>query len=359
MFTSLSFPVRYVPPAKGKPWVILIHGMGMTEKSWTDPYAENLVGGLFPFDYVLTDLDHSPDSFGLNHTLFHGLCPSTPLRLLPSRPPSYWEILSQSGFGPVTWSQRDPLGPLAAAVEELKAIMYRVSPVDGIVLLGHSRGGLIARKFLQERAPAWEKVKAVILLAAPNRGSRIAAFTRLSAQALLLPGFNRPGSSANQGRGGRVFRQILGYLLAFLEKPGIQELYPDSPLMKEMHSWEEAEARCGIPCYNFAGVSTTYLRLYQILNREPLRTVQAFSLFDGLENFLWGFWPPELQQGRGDGLISAESAVLPFARENRRVSINHAQFLIDADVRERVLDILKESVESGSEWRGGVTPPKG
>ncbi len=359
MFTSLPFPVRYVPPAKGKSWVILIHGIGMTEKSWTDPYAEILAGGLLPFDYVLTDLVHPPDSFGLNHTVFPGLCPSTPLRLIPSHPIPYWDVLSQSGFGPVTWSQRDPLGPLAAAVEELKSIIDRVSPADGVVLLGHSRGGLIARKFLQERAPGWEKVKGVILLAAPNRGSRIAAFTRLPAQALLLPRFNRRGSSANQGRGGRVLRQILGYLQAFLEKPAIQELCPDSPLMKEMQSWEEAEARCGIPCYNFAGISTTYLRLYQIQSREPLRTVQAFSLFDGLENFFWGFWPPELQQGRGDGLVSAESASLPFARENRRVSINHAQFLIDADVRERVLDILKESVQSGSECRGGVTPPKG
>ncbi len=320
-------------------WVILIHGMGMTEKSWTDPYAESLAGGALPFDYVLTDLDRPPDHYGATQILFHSFCPSTPLRLIPSHPLPFGEVLSKRGFGLVAWTQRDSLGPLAAAVEELKRIMGRFSSGDRVVLIGHSRGGLIARKFLQERGPGSEKVLGAILMGTPNRGSGIADLIRIR-RMHPFPGFSRIAWALNAGLWGRILGDMVSYIQHSLEKPAIQELCPDSPLMVEMEAGEKEESGGGIPYFNFAGTSTTYVRLYQILNREPLRTVPAFSIFDGMERLIWAFWPPELQQGRGDGLVSAERAFLPFARENERFPINHAQFLIDASIQQRVLAIL-------------------
>jgi pimeloyl-ACP methyl ester carboxylesterase len=345
VFHSVPFPLRHLLPTIKNRWIVLIHGMGMTEKSWIDPYAESMAGGALPFDYVLTDLDHPPDSCGLNRGLFHSFCPSTALRLLPSRPLPLWGVLSKSGWGLVTWTQRDSLGPLGVAVDELKRIMECFSSGDRVVFLGHSRGGLIARKFLQERAPGWEKVKAAILLGSPNRGSGIAELTRKTRPLFMFPGFGRMASFVNRGIAGRILENVINYLQDSLGKSAIQELCPGSPLMAAMKSGEQEESRHGIPYFNFAGTSTTYVRLYRILNREPLRTVQAFSLFDGMENFIWGFGPSELQQGRGDGMVSAEKAFLPFARENQRVPINHAQFLIDAEIRKKILDILKIFLE--------------
>ncbi len=312
----------------------------MTEKSWTDPYAETLAGGLLPFDYVLTALDHPPDSLEGNHLFFRSFCPSTPLRMLPSRPLGFWDMLSKEGYGVVAWTQRDSLGSLTSGAEELEKILECFSSEARVVLLGHSRGGLIARRLLQRQGAPREKVKSGILLGTPNRGSRIADLARIPRQLFLLRGFRI--FSGNLGAWGGIFEQFITYLRTSLDTPAVQELCPGSPLMIEMEEGEPEEGRSGIPYFNFAGTRTTFIRFYQILSREPLRTVQVFSILDGMENFLHAFWPPELQQGRGDGLVSAEKAFLPFARENHQFHINHAQFLVHEAIQNRVLGILQD-----------------
>ena len=112
--------------------------------------------------------------------------------------------------------------------------------------------------------------------------------------------------------------------------------------MVEMEGREGRERTSGIPYFNFVGTSTTYLRVYRVIQRKPLMTVETFSLFDQLEKFLPGeFRVPEMRQGRGDGLVSAERARLLFARENREIPVNHAQFLVHPLVQKRILEILK------------------
>ncbi len=340
VFARLPFGVRYVPPVKREIWIVLIHGMGVTERSWTDPYSESMVGGFLPFDYVLTDLNRPPDSLNKGHPVFGSFCLSTPLRMLPSRPSGFWDLLSKAGYGLVTWTQRDSLGPLARGVEELGEILECFSSGDRVVLLGHSRGGLIARKFLQEDGSGSGKVKAVVLLGTPNRGSQIADLARIPRQLFLQPGFRI--FSGRFGAWGSILGRVVDYIRSSLEKPAVRELCPGSPLMVEMKAGELEEGRSGVPYFNFAGTGTTYVRLYQVLSREPLRTVQVFSILDGMENFLRAFWPPELQQGRGDGLVSTEKAFLPFARENRQFHVNHAQFLVHGAIQRRVLDILQD-----------------
>ena len=56
-----SFSLQVQEPSEtGKPWVVLIHGLGMSHRSWVDPFGESLLGGAISFDYVLTDTNPQP-----------------------------------------------------------------------------------------------------------------------------------------------------------------------------------------------------------------------------------------------------------------------------------------------------------
>src|SRR5512137_1718981 len=147
MAPPLSFQIQ--EPAKGgKPWVVLVHGLGMSHRSWSDPFKETLLGGGLSFDHVLTDLQTPPDLCQFPAAGRFGCSP--PLRLSNPRPLSFWEFLKREGCGIAGWSQEKPLGTIDHAVGELQNLLKEVPQRKKIVLLGHSRGGLVARKYLQD-----------------------------------------------------------------------------------------------------------------------------------------------------------------------------------------------------------------
>jgi len=338
MFSSLPFPLR-VRLSKEKRWVIFIHGMGATEKSWTDPCAEVLAGGTLPFDFVLTDCSRPPERMEPNPFLRWKILTSTPLRLQPVPPTPFWEILRGEAVNLLAWSQRDSFGPIARAVEELSHIVGLLPRGAEIVLIGHSRGGLVARRFIQEQASAWKMLKGVILLGSPNRGSRIAALARVLGEAWFLALLENifPRDTPFS------LPRALGHVRAYLKRAAITELAPDSPLIAEVVQGETKERESGIPYINLIGTRTTYIRFYRIVCQEPWHLVPLFSLFDSLETFIpQALLPPEVRQGRGDGQVSVESACLSWSRSSRLFHVNHAQFLIDRDVQGQVLQALRE-----------------
>jgi pimeloyl-ACP methyl ester carboxylesterase len=115
------------PSATGKPWMILIHGLGLSHGSWVDPFGESLLGGAISFDYALTDLNDPPRrnrSSGANI-----LSCSPPLRLSRTPPLSFWESLKGEGYGILTWSQAKPRGRIEHALGELQAALEAVPSV--------------------------------------------------------------------------------------------------------------------------------------------------------------------------------------------------------------------------------------
>ena len=52
-------------------------------------------------------------------------------------------------------------------------------------------------------------------------------------------------------------------------------------------------------------------------------------------------YPEELKQGRGDGLVSAESSKLPWTNEHHVFPFNHAEILFDEGVRNRMVRVIE------------------
>ena len=329
----------------GKPWVICLHGLGMSEKSWTDPCSEALIDGQLSFDFVLTDLDHPPSAKTRQISLYRRFFLSTPLRQAVRPPESFWQFLGKEGWGLIVWSQTRPAGSISFALQELQVILEQLPPREPVVLLAHSRGGLIARKYLQERLSGWQKVKALILLGTPHQGSQIAAWARALGKGSLASFM------------GNIFFGVLKFILipppeglpffssrflqSYLRNPAIAELRPNSSFIREMNRMESVEKENRIPYYNFIGLHTTYLRIYRQSNFGSQPMVPVFSLLDGLEKILpHSFLPPEIRKGRGDGQVSAKSAYLPWASCNQTFPLNHVQLLVAPTVQNRVGQIL-------------------
>jgi pimeloyl-ACP methyl ester carboxylesterase len=330
------------PSAAGKPWVILIHGLGLSRRSWVDPFGESLLGGAISFDYVLTDIHSSPPLLSFSAAPIFACSP--PMRL--SRTPlfSFWEFLKRGGYGILTWSQEKPRGRIEHAVGELQGILEAIPCGDKKVLLGHSRGGLVARKYLQDRRPGWDRISAVILLGVPNHGSRLAKLADLLVwpplSFLFGGGKNRLSSTLRKGKSGSasfLIRNLVGYS----SEGGIEELAPRSAFMRRLVVGEREERKNKIRYFNLVGTRTDFIRIY-LRSSPTARATPIFSLFDGLERILpRSLIPFEIQQGRGDGQVSVKSAYLPWAEQNPLLPVNHAHFLVNAEVQTKVQNFLK------------------
>src|SRR5512139_1480508 len=188
-----------LPPgtAPRKPVVILLHGLGGDRNDWMNPFQERN----WPYDH-----QHSPDEREL------GVHDKPPILKLPgietqyflsprlasnargadgSDDRSWWQALVQAGFPVVTYSQVPDLmiplsqGPVAQFKRFMEALQQDVlsDPAYSsrpVVILGHSRGGLIGRAYLgdaevkADRAGRFPRVAGLITLSSPHQGSNMA-----------------------------------------------------------------------------------------------------------------------------------------------------------------------------------------
>ena len=345
------------------PVIVLVHGLGMTEGVWTDTYKGKLLGGLLPFRYVLTDLHNSPSPINLG---FHdsepkrrirGITLSTPLENLSVPPEPLWQYLQGKGFDLIAWSQRRPSGPLEEGVKELDYILRvakRRFPKKKIVLLGHSRGGLIARVYLDKYYDYSGDIAGFITLSSPHHGSRLASFGKvlspiLKALAMLLPEEIGELKSESLKRAEHLIKRIKD----ISRGEAFSELSPNSIFLRNLRD-EKIE---DIYYSTFGGTNPTFTRIYLLeydkssyIKREKgfewkITAKELFSIPDILSRFTPpGFIPDELRTGKGDGLVSAKSAHLDWSDERYDLPVNHASILVDTEMKKRVSGILKTFV---------------
>ena len=70
------------------------------------------------------------------------------------------------------WSIGQRIEPLVERLKELLEEMENTSSVEGVHLVGHSMGGIIARGALADQRE--NKVKSLLMIAPPNQGSHVA-----------------------------------------------------------------------------------------------------------------------------------------------------------------------------------------
>lgn len=278
---------------EGLPACILVHGLGMNKLIWTDPPQTKILGGLFPLGILLGGSSET-------RTLYHDL--------------------KELGYTVITWSQSRPVGPIDEAVRELAGVVEIARGVQcpGIVLIGHSRGGLIARKWLAQNQPSG--VKALITISSPHHGTTMARWAvYLSPLASFIEGFvpeNSKGTLAS------AVKKTMG----FLQSRGVRELLPGSELLNSLKNQHPR----GVYCLSAGGT-----------NPSMLDVKGVFSFPGTLKKLVPGGLPPELTEGEGDGLVSAESSVLPFGDEHLSFHLSHVGILVDHEARKAVLERLE------------------
>jgi pimeloyl-ACP methyl ester carboxylesterase len=266
---------------RSNPWIVLIHGLGVSEAVWSDPLSEK---GLFiPFKTLLGG--------------HREVVPAT-ARLAPR-------------FNVATWTQARG-ATIDGAAEELRDLITAL-PTDNFILLGHSRGGLVARRAVQTYGL---KPGAIVCLATPHYGTNCArlAVDHSHTIARLMP------SSANTAA-------------------SAVELCGNSSVIRSLNGSERIKLENGIPHFDLTGDSTLYFA------RPPrFKGVPVFSLLNQVRRFIGRPHISEWAEGEGDGLVSVGAAKSPLTAEKDFyvLPVNHITILIDNRVWDIVNTILNK-----------------
>jgi len=268
----------------------------MSKELWTSPEESRLLGGLFPITVLLRKYeDHS--------TLYH--------------------ILGERGYPSAAWSQRRPVGPIADAVEELRDIMPKAAELSdrGIMLIGISRGGLVARAAVGGGYVLPASLRGLITICTPHMGSGMARWA-----GYLSPLASKLGSLLPEAEGKRSV-EAMRRVLAFIESTAVRELLPGSAFLASL---DEAPPKSEY-CLSIGGTDPDIINLPGI---RPLRQLIERA-------FPQGRFPDELRSGVGDGLVTARSAVLPGADEHLDFHVSHLASLFDPEVKQAVLERIE------------------
>jgi pimeloyl-ACP methyl ester carboxylesterase len=271
-----------------KPACVFIHGLGMNKFAWTDPTKAKVMGGLMPMSLLLRG---HPEMKTLYHDLMSG------------------------GYTVAAWSQSRPLGPVRIALDELKEVIGRLEGVrhNGIILIGHSRGGLIAREAGLAGSSRENRLRGIVTLCSPHRGSGMAGW---AVYASPLAALLRPLVPERQ-RG--TLSKTLKKSVDFLQSSAVREIMPGSEFLEGMST----EKPKGAYCLSVGGTNGTLVTL-------PGR----LALPDGIRAVMEDrILPEEMCSGKGDGLVTARSSVLSSADEHLDFPVNHAEVIVDPEVR--------------------------
>lgn len=289
----MKLDIRFRKGDKGKPLAVFIHGLGMDADFWAAPARARVLGGRYPLSILLGSRVELKTSY---------------------------TDLMELGFSILTWSQSRPAGPAAVAEGELAAILRQFAEHsgEGLFLIGHSRGGLVARKYLESHRG---KIRALITLSTPHAGTslaRWAAFMSPLASAIssLLKNFDSKETET-------AFQRILRFLCS----SGLRELLPGSELYRGLKDEKVGGARY----FSVGGTDPDLLRALAVPLPKLLAGVVPEKMF-----------PEELRDGLGDGLVSAASSVLPYGDAHRNFPSNHASIVFDRAVRDFILHLAEE-----------------
>lgn len=299
-----------------KPVVVLIHGFGMNGHFWEQPESCLVLGGLASLTLFLAD----QPPIGEKKVLAAGRT-SEKMQGLDLR-------LINDGFSTVSWSQSEPLGPISLAVHELSAVMEIVRQrFEGrpIWLLAHSRGGLVARSFLQENNS--KDITGLITLGTPHEGTELALLARY-----LQPvgAFFRNLLPVTGGRG-KVLK-AMRRVADFLSSDAIAELKPEAAFIRSL----KRPLPSTMALFSFGGTDPGLFSLY----RKNGGGWRKLTFPDFLLRFIPDQKiPSELLFGKGDGLVNSSSSRLPGGK-HENYAVNHVRLAFEPVVYRRISGIL-------------------
>jgi pimeloyl-ACP methyl ester carboxylesterase len=262
---------------------------------------------------------------------------------------SWNEVLVANKFSTAVYSQVHNDGLLDEPVKELRAVVQALDgkyPNKPLVLLSHSRGGLLTRSFLKRFPKDAQTVRTVITLHSPHTGSSLATLAVTVRDAI----------EGLRDTFGNVVTQALGWLLDRAKSDAFREMAVGSAFLTDLAA-DEGPLK-NIEYFTFGGVSVRLTRIRQWVYtldsalpqwrwppydhaRVETEVPGASPLADSLPDVI-----EELTEGRGDLLTADRRTRLPFAPHQTN-PINHAEALWDPLLQAQVLKILGVDIPGG------------
>jgi pimeloyl-ACP methyl ester carboxylesterase len=322
-----------------KPAVIFIHGLGMDKNIWVNPSDSYILGGKFPIKTILGKQPFAKD-FGLSRDMTNEKVPKFSTGEHSGNIQTLFDDLRFKGYTVFTWSQKRPAGPIESVELELKQIVRNVKKMTkaGIIIIGHSRGGLIGRKYLLKKD---RKIRGLITISTPHKGSSIARIANYLSPLVSL--INPFFTDSDKGNLSFAIKRVL----EFLKSKALKELLPGSNFFKSLKDRPSE----GVHYISVGGTNPTLFRFYRWkwnpvkegeFQRWFLMPDELFSIPDIFEKVMpENLYPEEMKKGKGDGLVTAESSKIPWCNEHYNFDLNHAGILFDEGVRNTLLKVIE------------------
>jgi pimeloyl-ACP methyl ester carboxylesterase len=308
---------------RDRPVIIFIHGLGMSKDIWVDPLNTKVFARNIPLKVFAAKRPRAS-------TLLKGR--RITLGNLPRDIKNVWAVLRDEGFNLICWSQRRPVGPISVAVDELSWIMKkaeRLFPKGQFVLIGHSRGGLVARKFMEKRQ---RRVKALITISTPHKGSSLAKLGRY-----LLP-FSSVLKGILPRHAHGIVAETIKNIITLLEGNAWRELLPEADFFKDLKDSRQS----GVQYLSLGGTQPRLFTVYVWRKSgEKAYPKPLLSFPDSLVKILpSSLAANELVPGKGDGLVTAESSLLPWASMHHNLPVNHVSILWNKRAINYIVELL-------------------
>ncbi|MBL8912144.1 MAG: hypothetical protein JNM17_15725 [Archangium sp.] len=359
----------------GKPAILLIHGLAASSGHWTSP-AETwsiknghykhwkepknqsgkstipkIEGGVRSI--VLSKVDKHADEEG-----------------------SFWNYLVGQGFTVATWNQipcmdtsdmpsqkcldSDVFDTAYPTAKEALAFLAG-STTEDIALVAHSRGGLIARKLLQEKDLPIARVKWVVTLHTPHHGSSMASKGNQFQKAIAKPGDAiemgwvpsalRDAAKKLLPDAGSKLSKTIDVLVVLTGLAGAKELDANGKLYKDIEAREKKIP--GLKFYTFGGTSPRLAKLWARVYSDGGQNwkTRPRELLDFPADMKVPF--DEVKKG-GDLLVThASSKLESLEDEHFTNSLNHAEVLWNKKVQKKVAALLLAAPAEAGEATAG------
>lgn len=332
----MGFDLEIVEGCRERPAIVFIHGLGMDKRIWVSPNKARIMAGHFPINILICrgkpisiQKASGEDSTNRKRSPLGHIVIGTPNCNLQT----VFHDLKREGYTLIAWSQSRPAATIEIATSEMREILNLCHDYgrSGFILIGHSRGGLIGRRYLQIYRD--NRVKALITISSPHRGTKMATFVKYISP---FASFIKPLIPDSE-KGTAL--HLLGRISDFLSSEAVKELLPDSGLIKSL----DEDVMDGVEYLSIGGSSPSLLCFYRILEvkegkMKRIKREKIISFPDALENLIPKIYlPEEIRTGEGDGLVSVKSSMMPLS-EHYIFSLNHAEILFSRMVRERIIN---------------------
>ena len=339
-----------LPSEEEKPIVLLLHGYGSSKWLYIEPYF-----GTFGWlrDYRFQP---KPKSYG-----WHSKPPPSHMYL----PFAYsispilkveglFKRLMRKGIDVITYSQKEPFGDINLSAKELEEILNGIKQVYGkrkILVVGHSRGGICIRKYLEQNKN--ELIRKAIFLGTPHAGTNLSNLFFLKQPLIKLL------NESNMKR----FWDVVGRRKVTSLKP--EQLSTNNKFLLGLKDRERApEVK-----YIFIGGSRAiYAHIYswkigEVVTKRTIKHIFSTNENDTTEvkreeekekqkvyhwiakpkKFLTifeGLLLPEFLHG--DGMVSLKSALYGKADEKIVFDANHEELAVCEHLERKILEELKD-----------------